>query len=33
MSDFDFQSLNLALNQEWIELDLCVCAVCIACSR
>ncbi|KAL1689700.1 ferritin-like domain-containing protein [Schizophyllum commune] len=21
-SDFDFQSLNLALNQEWIELDL-----------
>ncbi|KAL7420270.1 hypothetical protein Q5752_005239 [Cryptotrichosporon argae] len=22
MSDFDFQSLNLALNQEWIELDL-----------
>lgn len=22
MSDYDFQSLNLALNQEWIELDL-----------
>ncbi|WWD22783.1 hypothetical protein CI109_107276 [Kwoniella shandongensis] len=22
MSDFDFQSLNLGLNQEWIELDL-----------
>ncbi|KZT32983.1 Rds1 protein [Sistotremastrum suecicum HHB10207 ss-3] len=22
LSDFDFQSLNLALNQEWIELDL-----------
>ncbi|EEB89332.1 hypothetical protein MPER_12580, partial [Moniliophthora perniciosa FA553] len=22
MSDFDFQSINLALNQEWIELDL-----------
>ncbi|THU93646.1 Rds1 protein, partial [Dendrothele bispora CBS 962.96] len=22
MSEFDFQSLNLALNQEWIELDL-----------
>jgi hypothetical protein len=22
MSDFDFQSLNLALKQEWIELDL-----------
>ncbi|KAJ7290166.1 Rds1 protein [Mycena rebaudengoi] len=22
MSDFDFQSMNLALNQEWIELDL-----------
>lgn len=22
MSDWDFQSLNLALNQEWIELDL-----------
>ncbi|OCF70980.1 hypothetical protein I204_08415 [Kwoniella mangroviensis CBS 8886] len=22
MTDFDFQSLNLALNQEWIELDL-----------
>ncbi|KAJ7237702.1 hypothetical protein B0H12DRAFT_1204339 [Mycena haematopus] len=22
MSDFDFQSLNLALNQEWIELNL-----------
>ncbi|KAF9554658.1 hypothetical protein CPC08DRAFT_712715 [Agrocybe pediades] len=22
LSDFDFQSINLALNQEWIELDL-----------
>lgn len=22
MTEFDFQSLNLALNQEWIELDL-----------
>lgn len=22
ISDFDFQSINLALNQEWIELDL-----------
>ncbi|KAJ7646603.1 Rds1 protein [Roridomyces roridus] len=22
LSDFDFQSMNLALNQEWIELDL-----------